>query len=377
MAQAASFLELSKNLSLKTKDDLSNYKAAHEELGKLIAPITTMKVEDAGPALDAVKQKVASGAIPGLDQRDMQLLQQADLAHLKPMINLLNVAGSVADFHKGQSEATKAAQEAVNAAPEGMAARTTAEAQAKLAVESTPQALELARKKTEMEANARQQAAQGDPNVAGQLLANGSLTLAELKTRGTTPQFIEKATLAAQKIQPTYNPADEVIAEQVAKSQTANQFFGSANSLIGKGGTLDQLEELGKKIPQHELPALNTIDDWQKLARGQGSLAAYAANVLGVADDYGKVMGGGTASDSAREHALKLFGQAASPEQRAQAVQATRNAVQSQRDSRIGNNQFLKRQYGVETSGGGQGGGATKIYQGHTYTQQSDGSWKR
>lgn len=360
MAQAASFLELSKNLSLKTKDDISNYKTAHEELSKLLTPIPDMKASEAVSALAAAKQQATK--IPGLDPSDVQNLQQADLEHLPGLIHMLGFAGDVADFHKKTAEATKAAQESVNATPEGMAARTTAEEKAKIAVEGSPEGLELARKKTELEANARQQAAQGDPSVAGKLLADGSLTLADLKTRGTTPQFIEKATLAAQKVNPHYNPADEVIAESVAKSQTANQFFGSANSLIAKGGTLDQLEELGKKIPQHDWPVLNTVDDWKKLKTGKGPLAGYAAMVLGAADDYGKVMGGGTASDSARDKALDLFAQAASPEQRASAVSATRGAVQSQRDARIGKNQFLKRQYGAETGGkaaAGDGAGGT------------------
>ena len=260
------------------------------------------------------------------------------------MATLIGLDGKIADFHK-----TK--QEAINSTPEGMAARTKAEEEAKTAAGSEPAALALDARKAGIEANARQAAAQGDPKVAGQLLANGSLTLADLKTRGSTPQFIEKSTLAAQKISPQYNPADEVIAESVAKSPAANQFFGSANSLITKGGTLDQLEKLGANIPQHDFPVLNTVDDWQKLARGKGPLAGYAATALGAADDYGKVMGGGAASDHARDAALNIFSQAASPEQRAQAIQATRATVQSQRDSRIGNNQFLKRQYGAEVGG--------------------------
>ncbi|HEX3941380.1 MAG TPA: hypothetical protein VHX11_07860 [Acidobacteriaceae bacterium] len=226
------------------------------------------------------------------------------------------------------------------------------------------------------DAIARQEAAQGDPAVAGEMLAKGDLTLADLKSRGTTPQFITKAVTAAQKINSTYNPADEVIAEQVAKSPSANQFFGSANSLITKGGTLDQLEKLGKNIPEHDFPVLNTIDDWQELARGKGPLAGYAATALGAADDYGKVMGGGTASDHARDAALTLFSKAASPEMRAQAIAATRNAVLSQRDSRIGTNQFLKRQYGAEVGGENSGMGSYSVgqtiqWRGHPYRVKS------
>lgn len=206
---------------------------------------------------------------------------------------------------------------------------------------------------TQSKALAEQSARQGDPNAAGQLLADGSLTLTDLKSRGTTPSFVVAATKAAQKIDPKYNPADEINAEQVAKSPMQNQFFGSANSLIAKGGTLDQLQAIAKTIPAHDFPALNSIDDWQKLARGKGALAGYAATALGVADDFGKVMGGGAASDHARDSALQIISAAASPEMRQSAIDGIRGSVQSQRDSRIGKNKFLKRMYAPDDDASG------------------------
>lgn len=197
------------------------------------------------------------------------------------------------------------------------------------------------------EANALNVLRQGDPMSAGKLLADGSLTLTDLKTRGSTPEFIVAATNAAKELsQGKYNPADEVIAEQVAKSPQLTQFFGSANSLINKGGTLDQLVAQGARIPNASLPVLNTAKDWTDLASGKGPLAGYAATVLGVADDYSKVMSGGVGSDTARDQALKLFAAAASPQMRAAAINSTRAAVLSQRNSRIGTNQFLQRRYG-------------------------------
>jgi hypothetical protein len=196
------------------------------------------------------------------------------------------------------------------------------------------------------DAQAKTVAAQGSPVDAGRLLADGSLTLSDLKTRGLTPAFILQATNNAQKINPQYKPSDEVVAESISKSPQANQFFGSANSLISKGGTLDQLATIGAKIPQNKIPILNKVEDWQKLASGNGPLAGYAATILGVSDDAGKVMGGGAASDNARNSALALFGAAASPEARASAIDSVRNAVASQVKERIGTNAFLKRQYG-------------------------------
>jgi hypothetical protein len=195
-------------------------------------------------------------------------------------------------------------------------------------------------------ATADQVAKQGDPVTAGRMLARGDLTLADLRTRQTTTDFIEKATTEAQKIDKNYNPADEVNFEHIAKSPTTATFFGSARSLMSKGGTMDQLTEMAKQIPDNSFPTLNTAEDWLKLKEGKGPLSGYAALVLGVADDYGKVMGGGTASDTARNAALALFGAAQTAEQRRYAIASTLGAVGSQFDGRVGNNRFLAREYG-------------------------------
>jgi hypothetical protein len=194
-------------------------------------------------------------------------------------------------------------------------------------------------------ARADQVAKQGSPEAAGKALAAREVTLADLRTRSTNSDFILQSIEQAKKIDPNYNAADEVNFEHVAKSPQMAVFFGSARSLISKGGTLDQLMEWGKKIPDNSLPALNRLEDWQKLAAGKGPLAGYAALVLGVADDYGKVMGGGAASDSARDSALALFGAAQTHEQRLAAIQATLGGVGSQFDGRVGKNQFMEREY--------------------------------
>lgn len=359
LALSNQFVERSQKIATTQKDVAQTGEAnalrrekGWKSLADRIGGVLDAPTSKAGDMLAKLKQDLLHNkeAFSGVPQDDLAHVFSADLEHLPAMATMVGLDGKIADFHKSKAEAAKAQQGVI---PEGggLSPDTQQQIAKDVAIATNPQVQKGKADLARTEAQARQQAAQGDPNTAGQLLANGSLTLADLKTRGSTPDFIEKATLAAQKISPTYNPADEIIAEHVAKSAGANQFFGSANSLIAKGGTLDQLTELGKQIPQHDFPVLNTIDDWQNAARGKGPLAGYAAMALGVADDYGKVMGGGTASDHARDAALTLFSKAASPEQREQAIKATRGAVLSQRDSRIGKNQFLKRQYGEEVGG--------------------------
>jgi len=205
-------------------------------------------------------------------------------------------------------------------------------------------------------ARQKQALSQGDPNAAGQLLANHDATLSELKSRGATPDFIAKSIFAAKKLNPSFNPQEDEAQFAVAKSPAQIQFFGSAKSLVDKGGTLDQLAETAKKIPQNQIPAFNSLEDWTRAAAGSGPLAQYAAQVLGVADDYAKVMGGGVGSDASRLQAANLVSAKLSKEGRDGAIAGIRGSVNSQINSRIGKNPVLQRMYG-DVQSAAQGGG--------------------
>lgn len=185
----------------------------------------------------------------------------------------------------------------------------------------------------------------GSPEDAARLWVEGKVNPNDTKAR-SGPGFYIKTALAAEKLDPTFKP--EVAAAQfdVAKSPTNVGFFGSAQSLTDKGGTLDQLEEAAKAIPHGKIPVFNSLADAQKAATGDGPLARYAAVALQVADDGAKVQGGGVGSDSSREGWLKLLPANASEDARHQSVLGIRGGVQSQIDSRIGKNPVLRSMYG-------------------------------
>jgi hypothetical protein len=219
-------------------------------------------------------------------------------------------------------------------------------------------------------ARQRQALSQGDPNAAAQLLVSGDATLSELKARGATPDFIANTLNAAHQLSGgKYNAQSADAQFSVAKSPANVAFFGSAKSLIDKGGTLDQLTAAGKDIPGGLIPAFNSIADWEKAATGSGPIAKYASLALGVADDYSKVMGGGQGSDSSRQQALNLIGAKQSPAQRAASIEGIRGAVGSQTNSRIGNNPVLKRMYGDE------GAAAPKVGDVKTFPNGKKGVW--
>ena len=204
-------------------------------------------------------------------------------------------------------------------------------------------------------AQQKQALSQGDPNAAGQLLVNGDATLSELKSRGATPDFIARSLFAARQLSNgQYNAQTADAGYSVSKSPANVAFFGSAKSLTDKGGTLDQLADAAKQIPGGQIPAFNSLADWEKAATGSGPIAKYASIALGVADDYSKVMGGGQGSDTSRAQALARIAANQSPEQRAASIEGVRGSVSSQMVGRIGKNPVLNRMYGE--AAGPQGG---------------------
>ena len=185
----------------------------------------------------------------------------------------------------------------------------------------------------------------GDPNSAGQLLANGDIAPSQIIS-SRNPSFAQKAFAAAKNADPNYNPQRAESEYKVASSPTNLTFFGSAKSLTDPGGTLDQLQTAYSKLPNGQIPKFNKAADWVAAAAGKGSTAGFAQTAIGVADDYAKVMGGGQGSDTAREEVLKSFSMAHSPQAMEAAIDAARGAVGSQMSSRIGSNKAMSRMYG-------------------------------
>lgn len=192
---------------------------------------------------------------------------------------------------------------------------------------------------------AEQAVTDGDPKAAAQLLVNGDVAPSQLIS-SRKPAFAQQAFTEAKNLDPQWNAQKAEGDFKVASSPTNVAFFGSAKSLTEKGGTLDQLADAAKDIPKNQIPIFNTVADAMKAATGSGPIAKYAAVLLGVSDDYSKVMGGGQGSDTSREQALKLAPTNASPEARAGAIEGIRGSVKSQIHARIGKNKTLANMYG-------------------------------
>jgi hypothetical protein len=186
---------------------------------------------------------------------------------------------------------------------------------------------------------------QGNADDAGKALADRTLTLEELKSRSVTPAFIVQAVKAAKKYDPNFKAPEAAAQSRIAASPANSQFFGNTDSLLVRGGTLDQLAQAHAALNNTKLPFANKLENWKNAQLGKGPQASFAASALGVADDYSKVISGGSGSDTSRQQALDIIGRDLSPEGMAAAIAQIRKTVTSQRNGRISTNPYLQDMY--------------------------------
>lgn len=391
MAAQNQLLEHQKTVLAMNKDQIANQQEVSGNLSNAISGVIGQTdPQQRSQLLTSILQTAAQSNIIPPQQAQQMLANVGSITddQLKAVQHGLGVGAafmkSAASQQQAQTEADKLKaqenpQSTLYAPSEASVALGTAPGAAQIQAGKQQQAAAVAgadakaRMPYEMALAAQKQAlSQGDPKAAGQLLVNGDATLAELKSRGATPDFIARTLFAARQLSGgKYNAQAADAQFDVAKSPANTGFFGSAGSLVSKGGTLDQLEAAAKDIPQGQIPVFNSLADAMEKAKGSGPIAKYASLMVGASDDYSKVMGGGTGSDSSRSQALNLIPANASPEARAAAIQGIRGAVGSQMESRIGGNPTLQRMYGsqlpAKAAAAGIGVGSVITQNGHQY----------
>jgi hypothetical protein len=122
-------------------------------------------------------------------------------------------------------------------------------------------------------------------------------------------------------------------------------------SLTGEGnknnsGTFKQLEDKFNDLGNTQIPKVNDIFNWLSTNSGQPGVPAFDATLLGVADEYGKILGGGVATDSSRNEAKAIISKAFSEQQGKAALNAIRGTLANRQNAMVGQNRYLAKQYG-------------------------------
>lgn len=188
---------------------------------------------------------------------------------------------------------------------------------------------------------------EGDPVAAGKLLASGMVAPSEIiSTRN--PRFAQQAFDAAKAANPAWSAQK---AEAQYKYATNPQTQGTLNmidSMTGpdnKSGTLAILQSQAKDLKNGDTQLFNKVGNEISLQSGHPEMAAFNATLLGVVDEYAKVLGGGQATDSSRKEAAALFPDKFSPAQATAAVDSIRKTMANRKEAMIRDNPALNAMY--------------------------------
>jgi len=111
-------------------------------------------------------------------------------------------------------------------------------------------------------------------------------------------------------------------------------------------GTFKQLEDRFNDLGNTQIPKVNNIFNWLSTNAGRPGIPAFDATLLGVADEYGKILGGGVATDSSRNEAKEIINKAFSDQQGKAALNAIRGTLANRQNAMVGDNRYLAKQYG-------------------------------
>jgi hypothetical protein len=136
-----------------------------------------------------------------------------------------------------------------------------------------------------------------------------------------------------------------------ANQKTTQDTIKLLRSLTGDdnkniGGTFKQLDDRFNALGNTQIPKVNNVFQWLETNAGQPGVPAFNATLLGVADEYGKILGGGVATDSSRNEAKEIINRAFSEQQGKAALQAIRGTLANRQNAMVGDNRYLVKQFG-------------------------------
>ena len=112
------------------------------------------------------------------------------------------------------------------------------------------------------------------------------------------------------------------------------------------GGTLAQLAQQASSLGNVTFTDFNQAKNWLAQHLGMPGVPAFQATLLSVADEMGKIMGGGNATVDGIRQAQEILDSGFSNRGMAAAINSVRGAMANRSNSLVGDNQYLTKSYG-------------------------------
>lgn len=132
-----------------------------------------------------------------------------------------------------------------------------------------------------------------------------------------------------------------------SKSPQTQNTLKALDNIIQPNGAIDIAKKAAAGLPALNSATLNKVFNLANEEFGDHRITDFHTAMLGLADNYSKIQGGGVSTDSNRKQSLDLLKDAYSRGQLNGAMDIMRQDLASVKSSKIGDNRYLIRQYGA------------------------------
>jgi hypothetical protein len=370
-----------KTMSLQLRDpnaglDLVNSRLTAQGLPKIAQETWTNYSQDARNSLgidalnftDPGRGHVTPDTLTTLQNRLGLVKAQSDFTGKDALVSGLQTAVDLQLSILNRQSARQAQQKAEEITTTGAA--TTANQVSNINATAGPEAAAAGRK---AEAVAKGQAqgamaatggakdASGNWNPASVpvSLVEGTMDPTQMSKRGK--DYNQQIQLANQySIEKYGKPFDMAGAQSdytYSKNPQTQNTLKMIQGMTEQGGAIDIASQAAASLPQIDSATLNKVFNAGATEFGSTQATNFHTAMLGLADEYSKVMGGGVGSDTSRQQALDILKASYSKGQLAGAIGIMRQDIAARQKALVGSNRYLQRQYALpaQTSMTGMG----------------------
>jgi hypothetical protein len=159
------------------------------------------------------------------------------------------------------------------------------------------------------------------------------------------PAFATASFKAAQKLQPGWSAAKSDAEYSYAKNPGTINSLNMVSAMTSPGGSIDIFKSTLNKFPKVPVQVANQIFNPIATQFGSADLTDFHVAVLGLADEFSKIMGAQIGSDTSRQQAMDILKDSYSKGQLGSGVAILKKLVEARGKNMVGNNPTLQRMY--------------------------------
>lgn len=193
---------------------------------------------------------------------------------------------------------------------------------------------------------AEDDAANGNPKLVAQMLVSGDAAWSQLvSTR--KPEFLVQVATLAKALDPNFSIAKNESDYKASTNPQTRATLDLITTMTDNNGSIAVAQRAATKLPQLNSQQANSVFNAFSRSFGSNSATNFHTAMLGLADEYSKVMGGGVSSDTGRQQALDILKDSYSNGQLSGAIDTMKQDIQARKSELIRGNRVLEQTYGA------------------------------